>query len=310
MTRHAKKILLLAEIESTYGVDASPTTNDAMLIMSPSITPIAGDTISRELVRPYFGALPTQLTNKRVEISFAIDYAASGEAGTAPAYAKILRACGLAQTATTTQVTYTPVSAEFESVTLYYYLDGALHAVTGTRGTFSLTYEAGANPLLNFTLTGMYNRPTTRTLPSASYPAFKDPLIAGTPNMAAFSVVGVASTAACPSKIEFDLGTTIGNYNTLCDSSAIISAREATIKTTITAPVLATKNYYQAVETGDNNPFVLTHGVSAGQKITLHAPKAQLSELGHGENENVLQYELSLKLLPNAGNDEFYLRYE
>ena len=113
-----RKRLLLAEIESTYGTDPTPGAADAVLVRDLNITPAQSDVVNRDLVRPYLGASEQLLANTRVECTFSVELAGSGTAGTAPRFASVLKACGLAETAVTPAVTGTATAGALNSITL------------------------------------------------------------------------------------------------------------------------------------------------------------------------------------------------
>ena len=49
----SRKRLILVKVESTYGTDSVPTGTDALLVRNLDITPLSGDIVSRDLVRPW-----------------------------------------------------------------------------------------------------------------------------------------------------------------------------------------------------------------------------------------------------------------
>ena len=130
-----RRRLILAKIESVYGTDPTPTgASNAILVRNLEIQPLVAETVNRDLVRPYMGQADQLLARERVEVSFEVELAGSGAAGTAPAYGPILKACGLSETlVTSTSATYAPVSSSFSSVTIYYHEDGIRHKLTGCR---------------------------------------------------------------------------------------------------------------------------------------------------------------------------------
>jgi hypothetical protein len=144
-----RKRLIVAKIESTYGTDPTPTGANAILVRNLEITPLEAETVNRDLVRPYLGASDQLLAQTRVSMTFEVEMAGSGTAGTAPAYGPLLKACGLSETVVvSTSVTYAPVSSSFSSVTLYMNVDGILHKITGARGTFTLSGEVSQIPTI------------------------------------------------------------------------------------------------------------------------------------------------------------------
>ena len=84
MALRTSQRLLLAKAETTYGTDSTPTgTANAILVRNLEITPIQADAVERELIRGYMGNFEVLLANQRVEVTFDVEMAASGTAGTA-----------------------------------------------------------------------------------------------------------------------------------------------------------------------------------------------------------------------------------
>ena len=184
-----RKRLLLAKAEVTYGTDPTPTgAANAILVRNLEIVPLQSDVVQRELIRPYLGNYDQLLANTRVQVTFEVELAGSGTAGTAPAYGPVLKACGLSETiAASTSATYAPISASFSSVTLYFFQDGIRHVVTGARGTFTLNGAVGAIPTIAFTMTGVFNAPTDTALSAPTYQNQATPLIFKNGNTTSFS---------------------------------------------------------------------------------------------------------------------------
>lgn len=119
MPLFTRRTAILTKIESpTYGVDSSPVGGDALLVRNLNVTPIEADTVSRDLIRPYFGNYEQLLTNTRVSLTFEVEMAGSGTAGTAPRFDSLLRACGMSATTTGTAVTGSAVAGAAGSITL------------------------------------------------------------------------------------------------------------------------------------------------------------------------------------------------
>jgi hypothetical protein len=114
----SRKRLILAKTESPYGTDASPSGTDAILVRDLSITPLQSDVVDRELIRPYLGASEQLLANTRVEVTFQVEMAGSGTGGTAPAFGRVVQACGFSQTITAAAITGTAQAGAAGSITL------------------------------------------------------------------------------------------------------------------------------------------------------------------------------------------------
>lgn len=117
--RSKQRIVLVKSEGSSYGVDPVPTGSDALLVNDDlEITPLSGESVSRNVIRPFRGAYEQLLSNTQVGISFSVEFANSGTAGTAPKYADLIRACSMSQTVTGSALTGTAVAGAAGSITL------------------------------------------------------------------------------------------------------------------------------------------------------------------------------------------------
>jgi hypothetical protein len=113
-----RRTAILAKTESQYATDAAPDGSDAILIRNLDVTPLEADVVSRDLIRPYLGNYDQLLAQTRVSLSFEVEMAGSGAAGTAPRFSSLLRACGMSQTITAAAITGTAQAGAAGSITL------------------------------------------------------------------------------------------------------------------------------------------------------------------------------------------------
>ena len=121
MPLRSKARLVLVKTEgSNYGVNSLPTGSNALFINDDLelSQPAGGGTTQRRIIRPYRGAYETLIVNSQVGITFSVELAGSGTAGTAPAYADLLRACGMSQTIMGTALTGTAQAGAAGTITL------------------------------------------------------------------------------------------------------------------------------------------------------------------------------------------------
>lgn len=305
-----RKRLILLESESTYGTDPTPTGVDAVLVRDLNITPQQSDLVSRDLVRPYLGASEQLLANTRVECTFSVELAGSGAVGTAPGYSKALLACGLAETVVAaTSVTYAPVSTSFGSCTIYYNIDGVLHKVTGSRGTFVLNATVGQIPTLDFTFTGIYNPPIDEALPAVTYANQASPGLFKSDNTTGFSLLGYSG---CLQTLSFDIGNNI-IYRELvgCPKQVLITDRSSSGSVTIEAVLMATKDYFTAALTdGSYGSLLFQHGQAAGNIVDFVSTRADIGDVSYSDLDGIHMITMPYTAIPStAGNDEFSLVY-
>jgi hypothetical protein len=304
-----RKRLIQVKKESTYGTDSTPAGTDALLVRNLEITPIEADVVSRDLIRNYLGNSPQLLANTRVSITFQVEMAGSGTAGTAPRYGGILQACGLSETiVASTSVTYAPVSSSFSSATIYFNNDGIRHIMTGCRGTFTLNAEVGQIPTIDFTMIGVYNAPTDTALPTTTYSAQASPLIFRQGNTSGFQFF---SYAGCLQSVSLDIANeTVYRELVGCTKEVQITNRAPNGTVMIEAVSLATKDFFSTAQTETTGNLTFLHGTTAGNRVTLTAGQCDISNPTYGDQDGVQMLNIPYVAVPTtAGNDELSLAF-
>ena len=300
-----RQMLVLGKIESTYGTDSTPIGSDAILATNIQITPLTGDSVSREIERQYHGNKGSIPTNVHSTCSFRVELAGSGTAGTAPAWAPFLMACGFDETLTAnTKAVYAPVSEDFSSVTLYWNDDGLQHNITGARGTVTLEISNNAIPYLNFVFTGIYNAPTDTAQVTPVLTGYKKPLIASKNNTAIATLHGVNLSLQ---SFSYDHANTVAYREMIGGSGvkqAIISDRSPTASIIFDATTVASKNWVEIAKNATEAAFSIQHGSSAGEVIKIDAPKVSLQPTSYSDGASILQVNSTLNVNPNSGDDE------
>jgi hypothetical protein len=304
-----RKQLILAKIETTYGTDSVPVVGtDAMLISDLSMNPSQSEYVNRDLIRPYLGASQQLPAAIRSEVSFTVELAGSGAAGTAPKWAPLIRACGFAETVNAgVSVQYDPVSGPtFASVTIYAFRDGVRHVIRGARGTFTIAMNNRERPVMNFTFTGLYQSPTDVTPGTAVYTGWQTPLVFNNQNSSAFTLQSYAN--AVLSSITIDAGNQV-EYRSFVGTggeSILITNREVTGQITIESATQAEKDYWVNVRDAVTGNFTITHGTTAGNRVVISAPAVQVTEPQYGDVQGISTTQFNARLTPSAtaGNDE------
>ena len=304
-----RKRLILVKKESTYGTDSTPAGTDALLVRNLEITPIEADVVSRELIQPFLGNSPQLIANTRVSLTFQVELAGSGTAGTAPRYGAVLQACGFSETiVATTSVTYAPVSASFSSATIYFNNDGILHKATGCRGSFVLNAEVGQIPTIDFTMIGVYNAPTDTAAPAATYSNQGSPLIFKEGNTSAFQFF---SYSGCLQSVSFDVANeTVYRELVGCTKEVIITDRAPNGTVMIEAVALATKDFFNIAQTETTGNLTFLHGTTAGNRVTFTAGQCDISNPSYGDQDGIQMLNIPYVAVPTtAGNDELSIAY-
>ena len=296
--------VILAKVETTEGTDAVPTGGaNAILIGEPTITPMAGGTVERNLVKQFLGADPAIHVDTHVMVEFAVEIAGSGTVAVAPAYGPLLRGCGFAETITPTTgpVEYDPVSTGEESLSIYFNADGTRHALLGARGNVTLAFPPNDVPRFNFTFQGLWVAPAAQALPTPVFTAFKDPLPVSNVNTPTFTLHGYSGILE---SLEIDLGNTIVHRDRPGSKQVLLSDRRSTGSIPLQSPGLATKDFFAAAKAETLAALQLVHGTVANAIVQVDAPKVQLMEPTYAGADGVELLNMSLRLTPNAGDDE------
>jgi hypothetical protein len=206
-------------------------------------------------------------------------------------------------------VGYKPVSSSFESATIYFNNDGVLHKATGCRGTFSLNLEVGQLPVVNFTMTGIYNAPTDTAAPSTTYTNQATPLIFKAGNTSAVSVLGYAD--ACLQMVSLDVANEIV-YRELvgCTKQVLITNRAPAGEVMIEAPTIAAKDYFTIANDDTTGILSLLHGTTAGNQVSLLAPIVDIGNPSYSDQDGIQMLTLPYVAIPSSsGNDELVLTF-
>jgi len=307
MSKKQRNALLTAKIETTYGTDSTPAAaTNAILCRNLSVQPLNIEAVDRDTVRPWFGNSPQVVASRYSVAEFEIEYAGSGAAGTAAKWGPILRACGFSETiSASTSVTYAPISTAQESITIWYYLDGLLHKITGARGNVSFEMSAKGIPVMKFRMVGLYNAPTdTAMATGVSFTGFTQPVAFNKQNTATFSLHGISAKVE---SFSMDVGNEVGYVNRVNSEEVVITDRNVTGSIQFETDTVAAKDWYAAILAGTASTLSIVHGSTAGNICTLSASKVQPLSPQYQEKDGIVMFNMPLSIQPSAGNDELSL---
>lgn len=266
---------LLAKIETTYGVDAGPTgATNAIQTKDLEISPLEGDSLAFDVDTPSLGAKASTMVGKHVMVTFKVPAAGAGAAGTAPAYAPLLKACGHTETITAgTDVTYAPGDIDTDSVTLWVMIDRTLHAVVGSRGSVKMSGSKRQYPWFEFSFMGLFATPTDQVTSLApAYAGFKIPL----PYRFDTVDFSLGAYKAGLHEITIDFGQKVEFYEHSEEEQIMQINREATWQGVVEEPSLDVKNFYADISADTKMAFNYQHGTTAGNIVEVAALSTQL----------------------------------
>jgi hypothetical protein len=317
MPRLIRKTAILAKTETTYGTDSVPTGAANAILVSNASFNLAYNNVERNFIRPFFGGSGQLAGTRFVECSFEVELANSGTAGTAPAWGPLLRACGMAEAllSTPSRVEYTPVSASFSSVSIYYHIDGVRRVALGCMGNVEIMLNEGAAPMLRFTFSGLDGGRTATADPTVTLTAFRAPQVvsdvnSGDINLGATYSAGVLSSGTVyPSRgLSINLQNTVSRKAILGGQAVQISDRNVQGQCQLDLTAAQEVSFLTDINANTNTSLGFSHSTGAGVGILLHAPQVQRIDPSDTEYEGDVHMAQNLRLTPTtAGNDELRL---
>lgn len=314
-TRYIRNTAILAKIESTYGVDSSPTEGaNALLVSNVSINPLAAKNVDRDLIRPYLGGSEQLFGTAYVQIGFDVELSGSGAAGTAPAYGPLLRACGFVETVTASVRTeYNLTTPASDSLSIYYFCDGAKHVARGCRGGMTIKMSSGARPVMSFTFMGLDGGVTANSPSALTLSAFKTPAIVSEPNTGDLTF-GCTYTAATPTLtggtgypsqgVDIELGNAVSHIPLLGGEAVEVTSRSVTGSIALDLTAAQEVTFMSTVKANTTQSLGLMHGTADGYKVMVFMPAVQLIDPSKVDVEGKLLCGYGVRALPASGNDE------
>jgi hypothetical protein len=314
MARYVRNSAILAKIESSYGVDPTPTgAANAMLITNLTVNPLNAQNVNRDLIRGYFGGSEQLVGTANLEVSFDVELAGAGAAGTAPAWGPLLRACAFAEVITAgSRVEYTPISTTLESATIYYYDDGALHKVLGARGTAELSLGVGERPLLKCKFTGLDGGISAAANPPLTLTAWTKPVVVTDANTGDVTLGGTytagslsGGTAYSSRGLMLNLANDVKFTPLLGGETVDITQRDMSGSVMLDLTAAQEVTFMGTVKANTTTALGIQHGTTAGNIIVIYAPTVQLINPKKEDVDGRRLIGYDLRLVPSTtGNNE------
>lgn len=314
MSRYIKNTLIAAAIEATLGQDAAPTgAANAILVTDMSITPLDAQNINRDLVRGFFGGSEQLVGPGSVKLSYSVELAGSGTAGTAPAWGKLLQGCAAGEGSLTTpaRVEYTPVSTGLKGLTQYYYDDGVLHKLLSAMGDFNLTAKIGERPMLKFDWVGLDGGISVAS-DTGTFTAWKKPVAMTKANVIDITLGATygagaltGGTVYSSTGLDMKAGNQV-NYTALLSSETVdITDRESTGSIELDLTATQEVALMASVKNNTTQSLAITIGTTAGNKIIFFAPAVQLLNPKKVDKNGKRMIGYDVRYVPVNGNDEW-----
>lgn len=221
---------------------------------------------------------------------------------------------GTSASGTTTLVageSFTPITENQSTLTVYYYAGGWLHVITGAMANWTLEADAGSFGMLSFTVQGNYNAPIAGTFPTNESFDNQNP----SPVEYASIVFG-NETSLAVSAIKYDMGNTLVAREDVNYASGFrgfrISSRSPTGGLDPEAEL--THTFWSKMTSTTLGALSWVIGapggvLTPGRTIQFSAPAVQISGIAYADRDGLRTYDLSLAFRRNVGNDDIQMLF-
>jgi len=311
MTKSTHRRLLLAAVEASYGTFETVAGTDALLVQNLDCQPLDAGLIDRELVLPYFGNRPKIVGQRVGTVTFDVELAGSGTAGTAPRWGRLLRACGFGETVVaTTSVTYAPAMTGIVGVSFDFNNDGNRHRLKGCRGNATFNLAAGEISRISFEFFGEYVAAATEAQLTPTFANQATPVIVNSANTTGVNILGL--TTACMESFTLNLGNEIPlRQQAGCTQQYPITNRLPSGEAVIEAPVIGSgsgeKDYFAQVINQATGTIAWQHGQTAGNIVTLSMGQCNIDSPTYSDSDGIQMLNIPYMAQATSANNEMSL---
>ncbi|MEO8120463.1 MAG: hypothetical protein ABI606_14245 [Rhodoferax sp.] len=299
-----RKLALLAVVETIVGTLVVPVSANAIEVSDVTLTPIEGDEVDQNLVKPYFGASETIMVTEYRKVAFSVGLAGVAALGTLPGYTALMRGCAASATNTPgTSTVFLPVTDGIESLSFYAVVDKLLYKMAGARGNCKSVIDAKGIPKWQFDFTGSFIPvEDVVSMPAVDYTAFMKPLGVNKANTT-LSFDGIS--VAC-SSFQFDFGNKVVKQDLMNVDTTEITGRTSTGSVKFRNTDVATKDWIALARTSAKVPLLIQHGQAATNTVSISVPLAQVGKPSYSDDDGIQMITVPFRCIPSsAGNDEW-----
>ena len=303
LDRNWETKVLLIKSEVVTGTDPIPTVADNAILAYNAALTLDADEKTRSPDKGFFSAPEKTFTNKRFGLTFEVEVAGSGTAGTAPKISPILLMAGMSETIVAlTSVEYKPVTGSTETATFYLNIDGTLYKSSSCKASIKIDEAIDDYGKMTVTVVGFYLSPVDSPLLPGDFSGFIPPV----DNTEKNTVMNINGINVDGVTFSYDQG----NSNALKQSTEtkVINNddRQGTADVSVWINEQSYFNPYPLFENHTKVPVFFEAGIVAGNIVRITLPNAQLSAPQVANLNGVAGYNISLTPHSTAaGDDEF-----
>ncbi len=305
-----KRTVILAEQEAGgYGVDAAPeAANNAIEAYDVELT-INADMKERSPGNSDLSMFPEARGKTFVDLKFSTKVRGSGSVALPSRQDNLLKSCGMdSVTVSGVSITNNPISSSFVSSTIWVYIDGIIHKITGCIGDVEMDLTAGEFGVFNFTFKGIYAIPVDGAIVDPTFDT-------STPEIVKACTFTFGNYAAEIEKLNFKTNNIIAERPDFNQTEGIkgfcITGRNPEGSMTVTGVLRAESNadFYSYFHSTTVKALSFVMGGTSGNILTWTSAYCYLRAPVWGDREGIRTFELPFQIARSSGNDEFALAW-
>jgi hypothetical protein len=309
MGQSAKKVVLHAAIEVTYGVLATIAAANTIVTTGLEIMPFEGETVSRDVDRATFGGDQELHVGIHGKIKFKTEFVGSGTLGVVPKWEVLALACKMKTTiVAATSVELTPDSEGTTSLSMEFNMDGNRHRLLGCRGTCDLIFDSQGIPYLEWTFTGLFVDPASAAplaRLSTGWPAARPVTFQDTPGVEFYGVTSGWSLKS----LKFSMGNNVVYNNNPGEEDVFIDDRDSKGSIELLSRPLGDFNAFTTAKANTLGSMKIIHGATAATRIIFGSNVVQLLKPKYGKDKLRSTLQGDLKFVPSdTGDDDWFIR--
>ena len=289
-----QRVTIGAVLEDAYADNKAVAATDLFLASDANIVPVA-DKIDRPLQKASISTMKHLISREAWELTFTMEIKGDGTK-----YDALFKAAGFSPSADI----YSPISTGWSSLSVYVYAGGKLYKLKGgVVRQMEFVMEAGEIAKINFTVDGLYVRPTdVGIVTGTNYGTEVPPIVSNTACTIGSFATGVIQACnivvANTVKKRLDVNSAFGVYGFQ------ITGRNVTGTINPEAVLEATQSFWLNWETGIQEAFSIGLGSVDGNKWLISAPKLTKDNISPSDEDGIRTYTIPFTCHMSSGDDE------
>lgn len=203
---------------------------------------------------------------------------------------------------------YKPISTGFEGTTIYRGIDELLFKALASKGNVAFNLSADQAPDMKFDYQGTYSAPTDDAdLITTVLTGWKTPVAVNSVNTTGYFMSlpmdGSASGWNVKS-VNIDAGVQVERRSLIGVDKIKITDRKAKGTIVVDAVKVATKAVHTYLNDLSNDPMLITHGTTAGNRFSIFCEKVTIDDIQDGEDTGTATWSIPFTINPISANTE------